>query len=194
MTDSITIVSDSGWTIDTLKVHFDQRFEAADGATKLALDAAKEAVGAALIAAEKAVDKQEIADDKRFHVQNEFRDQLKDQADTLMPRIEATLRMDALQAQATQNANLISTIRTHEAVVTEQKNENWNGKAPVIISAISAGIAIIAIIVALFIATHTHAAPTTPVAPTPTVPAAVAPASVTPAAIILSAAPGLLVT
>ena len=174
---------ESNWTVDTLKTHFDQRFEAADAATKLALSAAKEAVTAALIAAEKAVDKQEVADEKRFKGQNEFREQLKDQANTLFPRREAELRLDGIQRQVTHHGEQIAEIRTSEATTKEHKSETWAWRAPVIVSIVSTIIAIVAMIATIFIATH-HTTPATPVVtntPAITKPAAI----IFPAPIIL---------
>lgn len=57
-----TARQESGWTVDTLKQHYDQRF--------IDLDVA---VQAALKAAEKAVTKAETAADKRFELLNELR-------------------------------------------------------------------------------------------------------------------------
>lgn len=57
---------------------YEQRFKAMD-----------EKTGLALTASEKAVVKAETATEKRFDSVNEFRGQLKDQASTLLPRLEA---------------------------------------------------------------------------------------------------------
>lgn len=108
---------ESGWTVDTLKYHMDQRFEssseslrdlrtmlderyqtqtkatdaafaAQQKAMETAFIAADKAVQAALQAAKEAVNKAEVAAEKRFESVNEFRGQLADQANTFMPRTE----------------------------------------------------------------------------------------------------------
>jgi trehalose/maltose hydrolase-like predicted phosphorylase len=66
-----------------------ERFESSEKSVKTALDAAEKAVNAALVAAEKAVNKAEAAAEKRFDSVNEFRGQLKDQAETFMTKLEA---------------------------------------------------------------------------------------------------------
>ncbi len=75
----------NGWTLETLKEHYDSRF-----------DAQEKAVMAALAAAEKAVIKAETAAERRFESVNEFRGQLTDQAATFMPRLEAEQRIGQL--------------------------------------------------------------------------------------------------
>lgn len=77
----------SGWTLETLKEHFDQRFSDQDRAVTAALEAAKEATT-----------KAENAADKRFDAANEFRGQLADQASHFMPRTEAEQRLGVLEA------------------------------------------------------------------------------------------------
>ncbi len=65
---------------------YDLRFESAEKAVSQALTAAKEAVA-----------KAETASEKRFDSVNEFRNTLKDQQSTLMPRIEADNRFKAVE-------------------------------------------------------------------------------------------------
>jgi len=113
-----TEAQESGWTVDTLKYHTDQQFQAArmalvdlrtllderyqtqtkatdkafeaqQQAMTTAFIAADKAVQTALLSAEKAVTKAESAAEKRFEAVNEFRGQLADQAQTFMPRTEA---------------------------------------------------------------------------------------------------------
>lgn len=76
----------SGWTVDTLKEFIEQRITDQD-----------KAVQAALIAAKEAVIKAETATEKRFESVNEFRAQLADQSNTLMPRQEYTVQHKALE-------------------------------------------------------------------------------------------------
>jgi hypothetical protein len=98
---------ESGWTVDTLHAHvqqrmnslqmlLDERYATQTKAVESAFSAADRAVNAALLAAEKAVGKAESAAEKRFDAVNEFRGQLADQASTFMPRAEAETRLQAL--------------------------------------------------------------------------------------------------
>lgn len=80
----------SGWTVDTLKQHFDD----------LRTDDQR-ALNAALASSEKSNDKAEAAQRAVNVTQNEFRQTLKDQAATLMPIKEAEAKFDALQKQIT---------------------------------------------------------------------------------------------
>jgi hypothetical protein len=102
---------DHGWTMETLRIYIDSRvaridallvaaaelsrlrFENQDRAVLAAMAAQEKAVAAALAAAERAVVKSEVAAEKRFDAVNEFRGQLADQAQTLMPRSEAEQRI-----------------------------------------------------------------------------------------------------
>lgn len=60
-------------------------------------DAQEKAVAAALAAAKEAVVKAEAAAEKRFDSVNEFRNTLKDQQQTLLPRTEATVQFRIMQ-------------------------------------------------------------------------------------------------
>jgi hypothetical protein len=72
--------------IDERDRRYEDRFTAMDEKTSLALTAS-----------EKAVSKAETATEKRFDSVNEFRGQLKDQANSLLPREEANSRFGAMQ-------------------------------------------------------------------------------------------------
>lgn len=74
----------------------DAAFVAQQLAMTTAFTAADKAVAAALAAQEKAVDKANIANEKRFESVNEFRAQLNDMVNTLMPRQEAESRFLAI--------------------------------------------------------------------------------------------------
>jgi hypothetical protein len=76
------------------------RFTAMDEKTSLALTSSKEAV-----------QKAEIATEKRFDSVNEFRGQLKDQAFTLLPRIEAEGRFGAQDDKLSSMAKDIISLR-----------------------------------------------------------------------------------
>ena len=89
----------SGWTVDTLKAHFDT-LRATDGKNvEQRFVAAEERTTLALTAADRAVIKAENATEKRFDAVNEFRATLADQASTLMPRAEAEIRLRGLSEQ-----------------------------------------------------------------------------------------------
>lgn len=81
---------ESGWSVDTLKAHIDQRFIDNDKAVALARQADKEAVL-----------KAEVASEKRFESVNEFRGQLSDQTATFIPRKEADSRFEAMTEKVT---------------------------------------------------------------------------------------------
>lgn len=97
------------WTFATLLKHvmhiieandrrYEQRFVDSQTAVAAALAAVKLGGDAQLTATKEAVSKAEIASDKRFEGVNEFRAALADQQRTLMPRQEAELRFNAIDA------------------------------------------------------------------------------------------------
>jgi len=128
--------------IEANNERYQQRFLDAQTAVNTALSAAEKAVTAALSAAKEAVVKAEVASEKRFEGVNEFRSTLADQQRTLIPRVEAELRLNALegkfgealhslekkvdtaiaslQATATDNAKRIAENRAHDTGVKEQ--------------------------------------------------------------------------
>lgn len=76
----------SGWTTDTLKHHFDQRFVDVEKQTTLAL-----------AASEKAVSKAETAAERRFEGINEFRAALNDASVNNITRAEAEAQFTNLR-------------------------------------------------------------------------------------------------
>jgi len=99
------VVAENGWTIETLKEHFDvqlrdlelrqqQRFEAQTKAIDAALAAADRAVQNAMTASEEAIIKAEVAIERRFEGVNEFRQTLSDQAHEFMTRAEGMTIID----------------------------------------------------------------------------------------------------
>lgn len=68
----------SGWSVDTLKAHYDQRFIDNEKAISAALASAEKAVSAALVAAEKAVEKAETNAEKWRANANEWRQAMND--------------------------------------------------------------------------------------------------------------------
>lgn len=81
----------SGWSVDTLKEYVEA----------MRVDDQK-SVQAALLAHKEAVLKAENASEKRFESVNEFRGQLADQANTLMPRQEYIVHHKALEDRVTE--------------------------------------------------------------------------------------------
>lgn len=72
-------MTDDGWTLATLKKHFDDLRNADKEAITTALSAAEKAVAAAMAASEKAILKAETAADKRAEASNEIRAAMVDQ-------------------------------------------------------------------------------------------------------------------
>ncbi len=70
------------------------------------------AVSAALVAADRAVEKAERATERRFEGVNEFRETLRDQASTLMPRVEYTVQHKALTDLVAINSKRIDAIES----------------------------------------------------------------------------------
>jgi hypothetical protein len=83
-----TGASESGWTTDTLKAHFDELRRTDQETTNRRFLGAEQAVNRALDAADKANVKSDAAIEKRFDGVNEFRKTLSDQTNTFMPRTE----------------------------------------------------------------------------------------------------------
>lgn len=73
-------------TISESDRRYEQRFDAQEKATMVAIGSAKEAVN-----------KAETANERRFDAVNEFRGQLNDQANTFLPRSEYSARHETLE-------------------------------------------------------------------------------------------------
>jgi hypothetical protein len=85
-----------GWTVETLKAHFEQRFIDVDKAVNAALAAAKEAVAAALAAAEKARE-QAAADNQAWRASaNEWRGSMQDRETRFATRTEMDAKFGAV--------------------------------------------------------------------------------------------------
>jgi hypothetical protein len=76
---------------------YDSRFRAAEIAVNAALAAQEKAVNAAFTASEKAIVKAELAQSEYNVRSNEFRGQLADQAQTLIPRTEANVQFKGIE-------------------------------------------------------------------------------------------------
>jgi hypothetical protein len=90
----------------------DGLLKAQETAVQAALAAAKEAVAAALASSEKAVTKAEVAQAGVNAGQNEFRGTLRDQAQRLMPRIEAENLIRELRGLIAAQAEVITGLRS----------------------------------------------------------------------------------
>lgn len=103
--------------INERNLAYDQRFNAQE-----------KAVSAALAAAKEAVTKAESSAEKRFDSVNEFRATLKDQQSTLIPRIEAEVRLKAIENKIADNeARIIQIVSRAEAT-----SQLWQGIAVVL--------------------------------------------------------------
>ena len=161
-------MSESGWTIETLRAHLEHQIYA----LRVQLDerhtAQMSAVQAALLSAKEAVIKAESAVDKRLEGMNEVRGQLDAQARTFMPRNEAeaiisrnTERLKELTDLANTHITRVEWNATNERVstqikeLTDSQNKNSGrdmGAAStwsIVISILSAIAAIVAIWVAI---------------------------------------------
>jgi hypothetical protein len=77
----------------------DAAFLAQQAAVATSFDASEKAMAAALLAAKEAVEKANVANDKRFDAVNEFRQQLADMQNTLIPRNEADAKFSSIEAR-----------------------------------------------------------------------------------------------
>ena len=99
VTEIDSIAASTDHRLAETDLRYQQRFELEKAAREASAVAADRAVVAALEAADKAVAKAELASEKRFDSVNEFRAQLRDQAATFIPRIEAEHRLSQLGAR-----------------------------------------------------------------------------------------------
>jgi hypothetical protein len=133
--------NESGWTVDTLKEHVTQRFDDNQKAIDAALVAQEKAVAAALAATKEAINKAEVATGKRFESVNEFRAQLADQSNTLMPRQEYTVQHKALESKLSDLTDRIN--------IADGKIKGAQLTSGKIYAAIGGAVAIISIIVVI---------------------------------------------
>ncbi len=92
------MADESGWTISTLKEHYDEimAIERAHAAEIRTAD--RLAVVTAMAAADRANEKSERSDERRFESVNEFRQSLADQTATFITRREAIAAIVAIVA------------------------------------------------------------------------------------------------
>ena len=129
------------WTVKTLKAYYDQRLHDQSRSIDRRFTDAGVAVTAALNAAKEAVGKAEVAAEKRFDAQNEFRDQLRDQASTFMPRAEAEIRFGNLSDKIDTNTSNID--RTGGGTTASQRFITVGLSAVAILVSIGAIIAVV---------------------------------------------------
>lgn len=117
-----------------------QRYDAQTTAVNTAMQAQTVAMQAALAAAEKAVGKAEVAAEKRFDATNEFREQLRDQAGTLMPRAESEARMVNLaekleSTKAGQDIKIVELARRLDLIQGQSggRSQSWGVMVSVIV-------------------------------------------------------------
>lgn len=176
------------WSVETLFAHmtamigevdrrYEQRFVAQEQALVAAFTASEQALAAAFTSAakaieeadrryeqrfegqEKAINKAEAANEKRFEGVNEFRDQLRDQGATFMPRAESesrttqnSLKIDGLERRLAEATTLITSRldlmvgRQHGEV--DQRTERRDSSAAVY-AAIGVGITVLLLVVAI---------------------------------------------
>ena len=130
----------SGWNIDTLKEYFtslintnDRRygesFAAAKEAVAAALAAQKELTNAAFASSEKAIVKAEDAQ-RDYNVRsNEFRGQLDDQAQTLMPRTETNVLIQGINEKVADHSKIVEILTSRITAIESRgdgKTQMWH--------------------------------------------------------------------
>lgn len=147
-----TARQESGWTVDTLKQHYDKLREADQIAIQAALVTQEKAVAAALAATKEAMLKAETASEKRFESVNEFRKTLSDQTNTFLPRSEYNANHKALEDKIdTKCTALEDKIQglTDRMNITSGKTEGSDKTVGKIVTAISVTGVILSIVILL---------------------------------------------
>ena len=140
-------MSDEGVKCDALTVRIvalEKMLDEREERTKERFTTMNSSVSTAMTAAEKAVIKAEQATERRFEGVNEFRETLRDQAATLMPRAEYSVQHAALQDFVNQIAE-----RTNALENTQRgKKEGLSLVGQIILAAITGAAAIGAVLIA----------------------------------------------
>lgn len=123
---------------------------AAEKAVAAALTAAKELTSAAFVASEKAISKAEEAQTRTNQQQNEFRGQLKDQANSLMPRIEAERWLRSLDDAVNQVRENVSQFHGRDTGLTEEKRGTQLRTQWIVMAALGAAGVVITLIALLW--------------------------------------------
>ena len=134
------IVNGSNWNIETLKEfittlinandrRYQESFAAAEKAVAAALAAQKELTNAAFASSEKAIVKAEDAQ-RDYNVRsNEFRGQLDDQAQTLMPRTETNVMINSMNDKLAENRKVTDALTARVALIEGRgsgKTDTWH--------------------------------------------------------------------
>jgi hypothetical protein len=146
----------SGWTLDSLKAHYDTLLTEKDLRYEQRFQAQQLGIRDALASAERAVSKADAATEKRFDGQNEFRDQLRDQAATFMPRAEydrahndLVERVDQMRGAFTDRlAQLDLAVRTG-TVGTEQRRAGSDAAWAYVVGGVGVAVGVVGAVVAL---------------------------------------------
>jgi CHASE3 domain sensor protein len=144
----------SGWTVDTLRQHFQRQHDDLKDLLGERADSQRVAMSAALASAEKAVTVANTAAEKRFDSVNEFRQTLTDQANTLMSRAEATALLAALSERLTRLEDRMNTATGQDTGNREAEALRRAGTQQAV-AVIGAVIAIVSIAVALILGLNT---------------------------------------
>lgn len=99
---------------DQMNVEFHEHLVQVKDENRLALNAQEKAVAAAFNASAAAIEKADKANEKRFDSVNEFRGQLNDVINGLMPRTEAVARADANATRIAELAVIMATFVTRD--------------------------------------------------------------------------------
>lgn len=139
------MTNQDGWTIETLKEHFDVRMAEQNSQNVQRFEAQEKAVAAALAAAKEAVIKAEAAAEKRFEGVNEFRATLADQQRTLMPRQEAELAMDSMK----EKIDILQKSQEKETSSSDGEKSGFKNAWGLLVGIIGVAIAIISFLIKL---------------------------------------------
>jgi hypothetical protein len=124
---------------------YQESFESQRQAVKDALAAQKELTTAAFNSSEKAIVKAEDAQRDYNQRSNEFRGQLDDQAQTLMPRTETNVLIAGLNDKLADQAKIIETLSTRVTTI-EGRGDGKNAMWQYLVVGISALLGIVGII------------------------------------------------
>jgi hypothetical protein len=108
-----------------LKELLESKLDAQQAAVATSFDASEKSIAAALLAAKEAVEKANVANDKRFDSVNEFRQQLADMQNTLIPRNEADARFNSFDARIVDIKSAVDKGFTGTEIRTTVGKEMW---------------------------------------------------------------------
>lgn len=132
----------SGWTVDTLKEHFERQHHD----LIVHLDERYERQ-------QKAIDDRAESTDERFRGVNEFRGQLADQAALLMPRAEADARFTAMEDKLAAMSSRLDRAEGSDAGSAHQRT-NQRLDTGQLVASFAALIGLLSLVAAIIIATR----------------------------------------